>query len=67
MYAIRSYYARAVNNSYVAHLGEPQPFGQMMWAEAKARNWDQYYDTQIIGDGAPWIWNLAEEHSYNFV
>jgi len=58
-------HARAVNNSYVAHLGEPQPFGQMMWAEAKARNWDQYYDTQIIGDGAPWIWNLAEEHFFD--
>ena len=56
---------RAVNNSYVAHLGEPRPFGQMMWAEAKARGWEQCYDTQIIGDGAPWIWNLAGEHFFD--
>ncbi|MBN1220900.1 MAG: hypothetical protein JXM69_18400, partial [Anaerolineae bacterium] len=49
----------------VAHLGEPQPFGQIMWAEAKARGWEQFYDTQIIGDGAPWIWNLAGEHFFD--
>lgn len=58
-------YGRAVNNSYVAHLGEPQPFGQMMWAEAKARGWERCYETQIIGDGAPWIWNLTDEHFFD--
>ena len=29
--------AHAINNSYVAHLGSPQPFGQMMWTEAQQR------------------------------
>jgi hypothetical protein len=57
--------AHAVNNSYRAHLGGPEIFGQMMWAEAKRRGWEQALDTQVIGDGAPWIWNLALDHFYD--
>ena len=45
--------ARAVNNSYVAHLGGPEMLGQMMWAEAARRKWEQASDTEVIGDGAP--------------
>jgi hypothetical protein len=55
----------AVNNSYLAHLGGPETFGQMMWAAAKQRGWEQHYDTQAIGDGAPWIWNLVNLHFYD--
>jgi hypothetical protein len=55
----------AINNSYLAHLGGPEPFGQMMWAAAKQRGWEQCYDTQAIGDGAPWIWNLINLHFYD--
>jgi len=58
---------RAVNNSYVAHLGEWQPFGHLLWAEAKQRGWEKVYDTQVIGDGARWIWNLSDEHFYDSV
>jgi len=57
--------AHAVDNSYVAYLGGPGLFGQMMWAEAQARGWEQAVDTEVIGDGAPWIWNLAGEHFYD--
>ena len=57
--------AHAVDNSYVAHLGGPELFGQMVWAEARARGWEQAMDTQVVGDGAPWIWNLAGEHFYD--
>jgi hypothetical protein len=52
----------AVQQSYVAHLGGPQPFGKKLFAEARRRNWLQVRFTQVLGDGAPWIWNLAEEH-----
>jgi hypothetical protein len=31
----------------------------------RARGWEQAVDTQVIGDGAPWIWNLAAEHFYD--
>jgi len=59
--------ARTVDNSYVAHLGGPEPFGQQVWAEARARRWSQAADTVVLGDGAPWIWNLAAEHFYDSV
>jgi len=52
----------AVKNSYVAHLGEPEPLGGKVWAEARRRGWTSAADTQAIGDGARWIWNLVAEH-----
>lgn len=55
----------AVNNSYVAHLGGPEIFGQQLWTTAQQRGWEQCYDTQAIGDGAPWIWNLVKLHFYD--
>jgi len=55
----------AVNNSYVAHLGGPELFGNLMWAEAQERGWEYVFDTQAIGDGARWIWNLTNEHFYD--
>ncbi len=54
--------ACAVNNSYVAHLGDAQEFGPLIWSEAQSRGWEDARDTQTIGDGAPWIWNLADEY-----
>lgn len=54
--------ACAVNNSYVAHLGGAQEFGPFLWSEAQARGWEDARDTQTIGDGAHWIWNLADEY-----
>ena len=57
--------AHAVDNSYVAHLGGPEILGQMVWAEASRRGWEQAADTQVLGDAAPWIWNVAAEHFYD--
>lgn len=54
--------AHAVNNSYVAHLGGPEVLGEMTWAEARQRGWEQAQDTVVIGDGAPWIWHQAALH-----
>jgi hypothetical protein len=54
--------AHAVNNSYTAHLGGPEVFGQGAWAEAQRRGWERCAETQVVGDGATWIWNLAGEH-----
>jgi hypothetical protein len=54
--------ACARHQSYVTHLGEPAPFGRKMWAEAQARQWSAAAKTQVLGDGAAWIWNLAEEY-----
>lgn len=54
--------AHAVHNSYVAYLGEPAPFGQLLWGEAIRRQMPQAHDSIAIGDGAKWIWNLVQEH-----
>jgi hypothetical protein len=52
----------AVNTSYAAHLGGPEVLGALVFAEARRRGWEQAQDTQVIGDGAPWIWNQAGLH-----
>jgi len=57
----------AVHSSYVAYLGGPETFGQRIWAEASWRDWEYAVATEVIGDGAPWIWNLALEHFYDSV
>ena len=54
--------AHATHNTYVAHLGGTQLFGQQVWAEAQRRHWTQAHDSIALGDGAPWIWNLVSEH-----
>jgi hypothetical protein len=54
--------AHAVHNSYVAHLGGPEAFGQKIWAEAVQREFPRAPDTIALGDGAPWIWGLVGEH-----
>jgi hypothetical protein len=54
--------AHTVQNSYVAVLGGPIPFGQLVWAEAVRREFSEAVDSLVVGDGAPWIWNLASEH-----
>ena len=57
--------AQAYRNSYVAHLGGPDVFGQAVWAEARRRGWTRAGDTIALGDGAPWIWNLIKEHFFD--
>lgn len=54
--------AHAVHNSYVAHLGGPDVFGERVFAEARRRDWELAQDTQTVGDGAAWIWNQADLH-----
>ena len=57
--------AHAVRNSYVAHLGGPEHFGELVWAEARQRGWTRARDSLAIGDGAPWIWNLVQTHFFD--
>lgn len=54
--------AHAVNNSYAAILGGPKRFGQAIWAEACRRQFLRAQESIVLGDGAPWIWNLTREH-----
>lgn len=55
-------FGHAVECSYTAHLGGPEPFGWMAWTEAQRRGWSDACATQLLGDGAVWNWNLQQEH-----
>lgn len=55
----------AHNTTYVSYLGGPETFGEKMWTEARRRGWQRAVDTQVVGDGAPWIWNLVATYFYD--
>lgn len=52
----------AVDTTYVAHLGGPERLGRLLWTQAYKQRWDLAAETQVVGDGAVWIWNLADEY-----
>lgn len=58
-------YGHAVNLSYTVHLGGPEVVGWQLWTEAQRRGWQHAPDGVVIGDGAPWIWNVRDEHFPN--
>jgi len=37
------------------------PFAERVWREAARRRFCQARRTAVLGDGAPWIWNIAED------
>ena len=41
---------------------EPAPFARRVLREAERRAFDRATRRVILGDGAPWIWNFADEH-----
>lgn len=55
----------ATHTSYISHLGGPEVFGQKLWTEAKRRSWHRAIETQVVGDGAAWIWNLVGDYLYD--
>ena len=52
----------ADSTSYVAAIETAQEFGPRLYAEARRRGWSRARKKVVIGDGAPWIWNLAQQH-----
>jgi hypothetical protein len=48
--------------AYVAALDEAERFGVRLWNFLQARGLDPQHFLQVLGDGAPWIWNLADLH-----
>ena len=41
---------------------EPPPFARRVLREARRRGFESAERQVVLGDGAAWIWNLAEEH-----
>lgn len=48
--------------SYVAGQLAAAEFGSRLYAEAVERGLDRAQEMVLLGDGAHWIWHLAEEH-----
>jgi hypothetical protein len=53
---------RAESASYVSALEEAREFGWRLWQEALRRGVLGCEEVVVIGDGAHWIWNIAEKH-----
>jgi len=50
------------STSYVAAIETAEEFGLRLYAEAWRRGWSRARQRVLLGDGAVWIWNLAEQH-----
>lgn len=52
------------STSYTGAIETAEAFGKRIYQEAKRRGLDRAEDVCVLGDGALWIWNIAEEHFY---
>ena len=50
------------STTYVGRIESAETFGPRLYAEAVRRGHDRAKRTVLLGDGAPWIWNLADWH-----
>jgi len=53
---------RTQQASFFSDLGDTKTFAAHLWVEAQRRGMAQAQRLIVIGDGAHWIWNLADEH-----
>ena len=53
---------KVLSKEYLATLEGAEGFGRQLWERASAWQVDQARRVVVMGDGAPWIWNLAAEH-----
>ncbi|MEP7270953.1 MAG: hypothetical protein ABI882_05585 [Acidobacteriota bacterium] len=52
----------AQSTSYVGAILPMEEFGQRIYTEAVRRGMREATEVIVIGDGAPWIWNIAAKH-----
>lgn len=57
-YAIRDLDA----TTYTGAIENAEQFGKRLYVEAWKRGWSRAEKKVVIGDGAEWIWNLANQH-----
>jgi hypothetical protein len=50
------------STTYTGAIETAEEFGKRIYLEAWKRGWSRAETKVIIGDGAEWIWNLAEQH-----
>jgi hypothetical protein len=51
--------------SYFSRIGNLEDFGKLLYSEAVKRGVDYAGQVVVIGDGAKWIWNLANDYFPN--
>jgi hypothetical protein len=50
------------STTYVGAIETAEQFGRRLYVEAWKRGWSQAEKKVVMGDGAEWIWNLADQH-----
>ena len=50
------------STTYVGAIETAEEFGFRLYTEAWRRGWEWATTKVVIGDGAVWIWNLADQH-----
>lgn len=50
------------STTYTGAIETAQEFGRRLFAAAQQRGWHRARTQVVMGDGAPWIWNLTHEH-----
>lgn len=50
------------STTYVGAIETAEDFGKRLYVEAWKRGWSRAEKKVVMGDGAEWIWNLAEQH-----
>jgi hypothetical protein len=50
------------STTYTGAIETAEPFGRRIYREACDRGWDRAKTKVVLGDGALWIWNIADEH-----
>jgi hypothetical protein len=57
-YAIRD----PASATHTGAIESAEPFGKRLYLKAWKRGWSRAEKKVVIGDGAEWIWNLAQQH-----
>jgi len=50
------------STTYIGAIETAEEFGKRLYVEAWKRGWSRAEKKVVMGDGAEWIWNLAEQH-----
>lgn len=50
------------STTYTGAIEAAEQFGQRIYVEAWKRGWSRARKKVVIGDGAEWIWNIAQLH-----
>jgi hypothetical protein len=50
------------STTYTGAIETAEEFGKRMYLEAWKRGWSRAKKKVVMGDGAEWIWNIADDH-----